>query len=131
VTVVSEADIAATGAVSAEDLFRTVPQAGDITFNGTYLGGGNSNAARGDISTVSLRGLAQGNTLMLLNGRRSVLHPTSQTDNQTPVFGYNVNAVPVAGLARVEVLKDGAAALYGSARSPASSITSCRTISRA
>lgn len=114
VTVVGIEEIEATGAVSAEDLFRTVPQAGDITFNGTYLGGGNSNAARGDISTVSLRGLAQGNTLMLINGRRSVLHPTSQTDNQTPVFGYNVNAVPVQGLARVEVLKDGAAALYGS-----------------
>ena len=114
VTVVGAEAIAATGAVSAEELFRTIPQAGDITFNGTYLGGGNSNAARGDVSTVSLRGLAQGNTLMLINGRRSVLHPTSQTDNQTPVFGYNSNAVPVQGLARVEVLKDGAAALYGS-----------------
>ncbi len=114
VTVVGIEDIEATAAVSAEELFRTIPQAGDITFNGTYLGGGNSNAARGDISTVSLRGLAQGNTLALINGRRSVLHPTSQTDNQTPVFGYNVNAVPVQGLARVEILKDGAAALYGS-----------------
>jgi len=114
VSIVGLDQIEATGAVSAEDLFRTLPQAGDITFNGTYLGGGNSNAARGDISTVSLRGLAQGNTLALINGRRSVLHPTSQTDNQTPVFGYNVNAVPVQGLARIEVLRDGAAALYGS-----------------
>jgi outer membrane receptor protein involved in Fe transport len=114
VTVVGVEEIEATGAVSAEELFRSIPQAGDITFNGTYLGGGNSNAARGDVSTVSLRGLAQGNTLMLINGRRSVLHPTSQTDNQTPVFGYNTNAVPVDGLARVEILKDGAAALYGS-----------------
>ncbi len=114
VSVVGTDEIEATAAVSAEDLFRTVPSAGDITFNGTYLGGGNSNAARGDVSTVSLRGLAQGNTLVLINGRRSVVHPTSQTDNQTPVFGYNVNAVPVQGLARVEVLKDGAAALYGS-----------------
>lgn len=114
VTVVGTDAIEATGAVSAEELFRTIPQAGDITFNGTYLGGANSNAARGDISTVSLRGLAQGNTLALLNGRRMVVHPTSQTDNSTPVFGYNVNAIPVAGLARVEVLKEGAAALYGS-----------------
>jgi len=114
VTVVSVDEIEATAAVSAEELFRTLPQAGDITFNGTYLGGANSNAARGDVSTVSLRGLAQGNTLALLNGRRVVEHPTSQTDNSTPVFGYNVNAIPVAGLARVEVLKEGAAALYGS-----------------
>ena len=114
VTVVAPDEIEATGAVSAEELFRTIPSAGDISFNGTYLGGGNSNAARGDVSTVSLRGLAQGNTLVLINGRRSVVHPTSQTDNQTPVFGYNINAIPVQGLARVEVLKDGAAALYGS-----------------
>ena len=101
VSVVSPDEIEATGAVSAEELFRTIPSAGDISFNGTYLGGGNSNAARGDVSTVSLRGLAQGNTLVLINGRRSVVHPTSQTDNQTPVFGYNVNAIPVQGLSRV------------------------------
>lgn len=114
VTVVGEDAIATSAAVSGDDLFRSIPEAGDISFNGTYLGGGNSNAARGDVSTVSLRGLAQGNTLLLLNGRRSVVHPTSQTDNETPVFGYNVNALPVSGLERVEILKDGAAALYGS-----------------
>ncbi|MFV8819274.1 TonB-dependent receptor domain-containing protein [Haliea sp. E17] len=113
VSVVSQEEIQAVNAVSGDDLFRSLPAAGDVTFNGTYLGGGNSNAARGDVSTVSLRGLAQGNTLVLINGRRSVVHPTSQTDNQTPVFGYNINAIPVAGLKRVEILKDGAAALYG------------------
>ncbi|MEX0616156.1 MAG: TonB-dependent receptor plug domain-containing protein, partial [Methylophaga sp.] len=114
VSVVGTEEIAATAALSGDTLFRSIPEAGDITFNGTYLGGGNSNAARGDVSTVSLRGLAQGNTLLLLNGRRTVKHPTAQTDNETPVFGYNVNALPVAGLERVEILKEGAAALYGS-----------------
>lgn len=114
VSVVGAEEIAATAALSGDTLFRSIPEAGDITFNGTYLSGGNSNAARGDVSTVSLRGLAQGNTLLLLNGRRTVEHPTAQTDNETPVFGYNVNALPVAGLQRVEILKDGAAALYGS-----------------
>jgi len=114
VSVVGRDEIAATAAVSADTLFRSIPEAGDITFNGSYLSNVNSNAARGDVSTVSLRGLAQGNTLLLLNGRRTVVHPTAQTDNQTPVFGYNVNALPVAGLERVEILKDGAAALYGS-----------------
>jgi iron complex outermembrane receptor protein len=114
VSLINRDQIAATAAVSGDDLFRSLPEAGDITFNGTYLGGTNSNAARGDVSTVSLRGLAQGNTLLLLNGRRSVVHPTSQTDNGTPVFGYNVNAIPVQGIERVEILKDGAAALYGS-----------------
>jgi len=114
VSVINADDIAATAALSGDTLFRSIPEAGDITFNGSYLSNVNSNAARGDVSTVSLRGLAQGNTLLLLNGRRTVEHPTAQTDNETPVFGYNVNALPVAGLQRVEILKDGAAALYGS-----------------
>ena len=113
VTVLGPEEIAATGAVSGEELFRSLPQAGDVTFNTTWLGGGNANAARGDVSTVSLRGLAQGNTLVLLNGRRVVVHPTSQQDT-VPVFGYNINAIPLSGLARIEVLKEGAAALYGS-----------------
>lgn len=114
VSVVGAEEMAATGAVSGGELFRAIPQAGDISFNEQTLGGGNANAARGDVSTVSLRGLGQGNTLLLLNGRRVVMHPTTQTDADVPVFGFNVNAVPVGGLERVEVLREGAAALYGS-----------------
>ena len=37
-----------------------------------------SNAARGDVNSVNLRSLGVGNTLVLLNGRRIVQHPTSQ-----------------------------------------------------
>jgi outer membrane receptor protein involved in Fe transport len=115
VSVVSQSDIIATGAVSAGELFRDLPQAGDVSFNEQVLGGTSPNAARGDVSTVTLRGLGQGNTLLLLNGRRVVPHPTTQTDGfGSPVFGYNANAIPVDGLDRVEVLRDGASALYGS-----------------
>lgn len=114
VSVIGVGDIQATGAVSANELFRTLPEAGDVSFNEQWLGGNSPNGARGDVSTVSLRGLGQGNTLLLLNGRRVVTHPTSQADLSIPVFGYNVNAIPVEGLQRVEVLRDGAAALYGS-----------------
>jgi outer membrane receptor protein involved in Fe transport len=115
VAVVGQDDIQAVGAVSAGELFRALPQAGDVSFNEQTLGGGSPNAARGDVSSITLRGLGQGNTLLLLNGRRVVVHPTTQTDAAgAPVFGFNVNAIPLAGLARVEVLRDGAAALYGS-----------------
>lgn len=119
VSVVGAEQIEAVAAVSGADLFRSVPQLGGVTFNEQVLGGGNANAARGDVSTVSLRGLGQGNTLLLINGRRSVLHPTSQAitgviDSGVPTFGYNANTIPVGALARVEVLRDGAAALYGS-----------------
>lgn len=117
VNIVSQETMAAVAPVSSGDLFRTVPQVGDVSFNEQATGG--ANAARGDVSSVSLRGLGLGNTLLLVNGRRVVLHPTSQAvtgivDSQIPVFGYNANAIPVAGLERLEVLRDGAAALYGS-----------------
>src|SRR5690606_36371991 len=105
--------IEATGAVSGDDLYRSIPQMGDVSFVGTN-GGNSSNYARGDIASVNLRGLGVGNTLVLINGRRTVVHPTSQSDsNLVPVLAYNANAIPVANLQRVEVLLDGAAAIYG------------------
>lgn len=105
--------IEATGAVSGDDLYRSIPQMGDVSFSGTN-GGNSSNYARGDIASVNLRGLGVGNTLLLINGRRTVVHPTSQADgNLVPVLTYNANTVPVANLRRVEVLLDGAAAIYG------------------
>ncbi|MCW2413328.1 MULTISPECIES: TonB-dependent receptor domain-containing protein [unclassified Sphingobium] len=119
VNVVGTEQIQAVAAVSGADLFRSIPQLGGVTFNEQVLSGGSANAARGDVSTISLRGLGQGNTLILINGRRTVLHPTSQAitgvvDSGVPTFGYNANAIPVGGIERVEVLRDGAAALYGS-----------------
>jgi iron complex outermembrane receptor protein len=117
VSVINQEAMQAVAPVSSGDLFRTIPQIGDVAFNEQATGGVNS--TRGDVSSVSLRGLGLGNTLLLINGRRVVLHPTSQAvtgivDSQVPVFGYNSNAIPVAGLERLEVLRDGAAALYGS-----------------
>ena len=114
VTVVDERQIANTGAVTGDELFRSIPQLGDVTFNSSYLPN-SSNAARGDVGSVNLRNLGVGNTLVLLNGRRVVNHPTSRADeNLVPVLTYNTNAIPVFGLERLEVLRDGAAAIYGS-----------------
>src|SRR5690606_30130358 len=45
---------------------------------------------------------------------RVVGHPTSQANEHlVPVLTYNTNAIPVSGLKRLEVLRDGAAAIYG------------------
>jgi outer membrane receptor protein involved in Fe transport len=107
--------IAATGAISGDDLFRSIPQMGDVLFEAAN-NPQTSNSARGDINSVNLRSLGVGNTLVLLNGRRLVPHPTSQGTSDTgtvPVQSFNANAVPVAGLERLEVLLDGAAAIYG------------------
>ena len=113
VTVVGEDQIGASGAVSGDELFRSIPQMGDVNFNAQYLPG-SSNSARGDVGSVNLRNLGIGNTLVLLNGRRVVTHPTSQAnDNLVPVLTYNTSAIPVSGLKRLEVLRDGAAAIYG------------------
>ncbi|VVS98062.1 TonB-dependent Receptor Plug Domain [Sphingomonas sp. EC-HK361] len=113
VSVIDQAQIDATGTVSGDELFRSIPQAGDVTFNEAN-NPQTSNAARGDVNSINLRNLGVGNTLVLLNGRRLVQHPTSQAgDGNVPVLGYNSNALPVAGIERLEILRDGAAAIYG------------------
>lgn len=114
VTLVDEKQIGATGAVSGDELFRSIPQLGDVSFNSSYLPN-SSNAARGDVGSVNLRNLGEGNTLLLIDGRRVVTHPTSRANDQlVPVLTYNTNAIPVSGVQRMEVLRDGAAAIYGS-----------------
>lgn len=113
VTVISTDEIKASAAVSGDELFRSIPQFGDVRFNSQYLPT-SSNAARGDVGSLDLRSLGVGNTLVLLNGRRVVNHPTSQANDQlVPVLTFNTNAIPVNGLERLEVLRDGAAAIYG------------------
>lgn len=113
VTVLNEDDIAAVAATTGDELFRSIPQAGDVAFNESRDAGG-INDARGDTASINLRALGTGNTLVLLNGRRMVLHPGTQAENLVPVQSVNTNAIPVLGVRRVEVLLDGAAAIYGS-----------------
>ncbi|QBX38696.1 TonB-dependent receptor [Brevundimonas sp. S30B] len=115
VVVADREQIDATGATTGDELLRTIPQMGDVLFDSAN-NPQTSNSARGDVNSVNLRSLGVGNTLVLLNGRRLVQHPTSQGTSDTgtvPVLSYNSNAIPVSGLERLEVLLDGAAAIYG------------------
>jgi len=112
VTVLGEDEIDAIAPASGDELFRSIPQAGDVTFNEARMAGG-INDARGDTASINLRGLGTGNTLMLLNGRRMVLHPAIQVENLVPVATVNANSIPTSGVRRVEVLRDGASAIYG------------------
>lgn len=57
------------------------------------------------VATVNLRGLGSSRTLVLINGRRQV---------STSSIGVDISAIPTIAIGRLEVLKDGAAALYGS-----------------
>lgn len=107
--------ISSVGATDGNELIRSLPQMGDVTWNPTWLSGANSNAARGDIGSISLRNMGTSNTLLLINGRRSVIHPTTaQVDGGISQTTYNSNAIPMFGLDRMDMLLDGAAAIYGS-----------------
>ncbi|WP_407353005.1 TonB-dependent receptor domain-containing protein [Luteimonas sp. R10] len=113
VSVLGAEEIAATGAISGEDLLRSLPQVGDMMFDNTDVAA-NLNAARGDVGSINLRNLGTGNTLLLVNGRRVVPHPGTQTESLVPRQTANMNAIPLYGVRQMEVLLGGASALYGS-----------------
>ena len=113
VTVIDSDELDAIGAVDGDDLFRSIAQVGDVGFNDADTDNGGINNARGDVASIDLRSIGTGNTLVLLNGRRLVPHPGTQVESFVPVQTVNTNAIPTMGLRRVEVLADGAAALYG------------------
>ena len=104
-------ELAALGEVSTGEILQNLPQAGAFEINDAADG---PNDARGDVATVNLRGLGTGNTLVLLNGRRITAHGINQDIGAVPRQITNVNAFPAAAINRVEVLRDGASALYGS-----------------
>lgn len=94
-----------------------VPTISDVVKNLTINTGSNFNA---DFSTqrqsagtsqVNLRGLTIGSTLTLVNGRRVTLTATSNDDGATFV---DINQFPLLMVERIEVLKDGGSAIYGS-----------------
>ncbi|MDA1300885.1 MAG: TonB-dependent receptor [Proteobacteria bacterium] len=62
-------------------------------------------------SNVNLRGLGLGSTLVLVNGRRNTLAAATANDGSTFV---DTSMIPASALQRVEVLKEGAASIYGS-----------------
>lgn len=113
VTRMEASDIENLGVATGDELLRSIPQIGAVNF-GAATGNGGVNDARGDVSSINLRGIGTGNTLTLLNGRRLVTHPGTQSENFVPVSTVNSNTLPVAGLRSLEILRDGAAAIYGS-----------------
>lgn len=111
ITVFNQADITLRGGSTGADLFGTLTFAAPPQVNETIIA---SQGARGDVSLVDLRGIGAGSTLMLINGRRVAPHPISGTENGVPSLSPNANIVPTALIDRVEILRDGASAIYGS-----------------
>ena len=117
VSVVSAEDIEIMGIDSGDELLALIPENGQNFFSEAENISGGVNAGRGDIGAFNLRNLGTGNTLVLLNGRRMVNSATYQTEEVggsfVPVNTVNSNHLPVWGIERVEVLRDGASAIYG------------------
>lgn len=111
VTVLDEKAIENTGASSGDELFRAIPQAGTVAFN--EQNAISQNSARGDVGSINLRDLGTGNTLLLINGRRMNLNPGFQTELLVPVVSPDTNEIAPGGVRRIEVLRDGASAIYG------------------
>lgn len=117
VSVIDQADIEALGVNSGDELLEYMAEQGQNYFSESENISGGVNSARGDIGAFNLRNLGTGNTLVLLNGRRMVNSAAYQTEEVggsfVPVNSVNVQSLPVTGLRRVEVLRDGASAIYG------------------
>ena len=117
VSVISIADIEGLGVDSGEELLENIAENGMNLFNESENASGGVNSARGDMGAYNLRNMGTGNTLTLLNGRRLVNSPGYQTEliggDYVPAITVNSNLVPVWGLDRLEILRDGASAIYG------------------
>ena len=117
VSVVVAAEIEAMGINSGDEVFDQMPEMGQNFFNDAEMHSGGVNSVRGDIGAFNLRNMGTGNTLVLLNGRRMVNAAGYQTEEVggafVPVNSVNSNAMPIYGIQRVEVLRDGASAIYG------------------
>jgi iron complex outermembrane receptor protein len=107
VQIVSRQEIEATGSANVEQFLQGLGVA--LQGNSNSVVATASGATTGGVSSVSLRGLGSQRTLVLIDGRR-VSAGGTLTDSTT----VDVNHIPVAAIERVEVLKDGASAIYGS-----------------
>jgi iron complex outermembrane receptor protein len=101
VTILNRDDLDATGRSTVGDILQLMPE--------------QSNAANAQVNNsgegstrISIRGLGANRTLTLVNGRRFV-NGGSGANNSV-----DINSIPLAMIERVEILKDGASAIYGS-----------------
>jgi iron complex outermembrane receptor protein len=107
VDVITRQDIERTGAISIGEVLQFIPSAGfaidDRVTNGFSSG----------TSSLNMRNLGFNSTLVLLNGRRLPTYPFANRLTTGSQGFQDLNAIPVSAVERVEILKDGASAIYG------------------
>jgi iron complex outermembrane receptor protein len=106
VQVISAKDIAGSGKASIADVIRSISANSGNSYNEQYTGSFSAGTAG-----LSLRGIGQKNTLILVNGKRVSPYATAQDLQEVFV---DLNSLPMAAVQRIEVLKDGASSVYGS-----------------
>lgn len=108
VDVIGQEELERQGTPSVVELVKSLPVSNGV------LGDTNQFDSRAQgtegSGSVNLRGLGAPRTLVLLNGRRLAINPLAAAGGGV----VDTNMLPIAAVGRVEVLKDGAAAIYGS-----------------
>jgi iron complex outermembrane receptor protein len=109
VQVISFDQLQKQGITSAEQLMRVISSNGtgaDNPTSGNNVFGPDADRVSGGASFASFRGLGPNATLVLINGRRAPTHGKSGK-------AVDLNSIPMAAISRIEILKDGASAIYG------------------
>lgn len=101
VSVIDASAIISSGAISVDEVLQKMTSAG-----GAMTNAGINNGSGGN-TRINLRGLGTNRTLVLVNGRRMIASGTGAAST------VDLNTIPVSMIQRVEVLKDGASAIYG------------------
>ena len=111
VTVVSRETLEQTGATQLVDLFRNLSVShGVVGERSSWYNSNQPSTLTENVANVNLRGLGASRTLVLINGRRHVSVPARLIGGRF----VDVNTIPAIAVGRLEVLKEGASATYGS-----------------
>ena len=102
VAIITRADIENSGNISVADVLRQ----SSYNQHGSFRQSSGSSAQ--SQATISLRGLGATRTLVLLDGRRIAGSPSFGSGS-----AQNLNTIPIAAVERIEILRDGASAIYG------------------
>lgn len=106
VQTVTRSDIDRSGAQSVAELLQNLPALQGFTQSSQSVGGGG-----GGLSTASVHNVGETRTLVLLNGRRMATWAGQTLTGYGAAF--DLNSIPLAAIDRIEVLTDGASAIYG------------------
>jgi iron complex outermembrane receptor protein len=106
-TVITQQDIKERGLNTVEDVVASLPQLYSRINAATTLDDTQNAHDTQGLSAADLRGLGPENTLILVNGRRRAL---SQLSDDI----VNLNTIPFGSVERIEIMTDGASAVYGS-----------------